>query len=752
MNKAKKGFSLAELLISLLVISIVLAAAIPTLSKRMSSNREYIWNWSTQNNSAYFGMGSNQGAILGYNSISDYDTADNTATGNNEIVGENAIDEISSSYIPNSYEASFDGVNDSGNYQVSTASKLAIYKMSTMDSKGDYSNFINSHIAFYTIPGTGATTDDIKYAGRLAMDSDNIALGKGTLQSMSADNIGENTAIGHLSLLNNSVGIRNTAVGKKALASNVDGDYNTALGYASLLNLTKANDGSEDSSATFENTSVGALSLEKLILGSQNTAVGSQALRRSQYGVFNTAVGRSALINLGYNTGVAHQQNTAIGSYACSNLYDGDNNICIGYRAGNSVLNGLSNQDSNGLYIGGDDSEYPLISGHTSYYSDDSTSTTNDKELIVSARKVEFRPYDGDEDLQSFEVYSNLGTDGYTSDGSLTSYSVFNLENTSTASTSLAFDANTFGSDTTTTAGIYAFDKQNAAFNYDGISSINNYDNISMNDNLLFDFSDVSSSSVGIETLSDYNLVLNDKLTIQNNDNTPTLIMNSNGFSLFSDDDGYYFYLDSNGLSAGSSDANIQLNTADKSAALYSSYNSGIIVSSDIILSSVNTIQLGSTGNVKVSNNKLYVGSYDVENMLQHVQWNNQSDERLKNISGDSTAGLKEINALEVKNYTYKADKEKTPHVGVIAQQLQKIFPNSVFEGDDGYLRIKTEEIFYAMVNSIKELCTKIQDLTAKITGLDKRITELEEQNKLLTEQNKAFEKRLEKLEKKAAK
>ncbi|MCD7780444.1 MAG: tail fiber domain-containing protein [Candidatus Gastranaerophilales bacterium] len=713
-------------------------------------------------------MGSNQGAILGYNSISDYDTADNTATGNNEIVGESTTDDISSSYIPNSYEASFDGVSDSNNYKVSTASKLAIYKMSTQDTDDKYYNFINSHIAFYTIPGTGATTDKIEYAGRLAMDSDNIALGKGTLQSMSAGNIGENTAIGHFALLNNSVGIRNTAVGKKALASNVDGDYNTALGYASLLNLTKANDGSEDSSATFENTSVGALSLEKLILGSQNTAVGSQALRRSQYGVFNTAVGRSALINLGYNTGVAHQQNTAIGSYACSNLYDGDNNICIGYRAGNSVLNDLSNQDSNGLYIGGDDSEYPLISGHTAKEDDDSGNITNDKELIVSARKVEFRPYDGDEDLQSFEVYSNLGTDGYTNVGSLTSYSVFNLEKNSNSgtTTSLAFDANTFGSDTTTTAGIYAFDKQNAAFNYDGISSINNYDNISMNDNLLFDFSDVSSSSVGIETLSNYNLVLNDKLTIQNNDETPALTMDSSGFSLVTSSNNEYLYLDSNGFTTGNNNAAITVDTTNGGTiALHStSNNTSITVSRDITLSTINTINLGDSGNVKVSQNKLYINSGDsdmyiegssiknyVENIARSVN-NNQSDERLKNISGDSTAGLKEINALEVKNYTYKADKEKTPHVGVIAQQLQKIFPNSVFEGDDGYLRIRTEEIFYAMVNSIKELCTKIQDLTAKITGLDKRITELEEQNKLLTEQNEAFEKRLEKLEKKAAK
>ena len=123
------------------------------------------------------------------------------------------------------------------------------------------------------------------------------------------------------------------------------------------------------------------------------------------------------------------------------------------------------------------------------------------------------------------------------------------------------------------------------------------------------------------------------------------------------------------------------------------------------------------------------------------------SDVRLKNISGDSTAGLAEINKIEVKNYTYKKDEKKTPHVGVIAQQLQKVFPNSVFKGEDGFLRIRTEEIFYAMVNSIKELCAKLQDLAAKITGLEAKVTELEKENAELKKQNADFEARLEKLE-----
>ena len=66
MYKKTKGFSLAELLISLLIISIVLAAAIPTITKRRAHDPENVWNWTNKNNSAFFGAGHNQTAIIGY--------------------------------------------------------------------------------------------------------------------------------------------------------------------------------------------------------------------------------------------------------------------------------------------------------------------------------------------------------------------------------------------------------------------------------------------------------------------------------------------------------------------------------------------------------------------------------------------------------------------------------------------------------------------------------------------------------------
>ena len=117
-----------------------------------------------------------------------------------------------------------------------------------------------------------------------------------------------------------------------------------------------------------------------------------------------------------------------------------------------------------------------------------------------------------------------------------------------------------------------------------------------------------------------------------------------------------------------------------------------------------------------------------------------KSDRRLKNVGKVFTGGLEEIKKLEVFNYTFKKDEEKTPRVGVIAQDLQKIFPNAVFKGDDGFLRIRMEDMFYALVNAVKELDKKIDlliqkqkkidELEAKVDKLEKRLADLEKKLK----------------------
>ena len=102
------------------------------------------------------------------------------------------------------------------------------------------------------------------------------------------------------------------------------------------------------------------------------------------------------------------------------------------------------------------------------------------------------------------------------------------------------------------------------------------------------------------------------------------------------------------------------------------------------------------------------------------------SDRRLKYVGKENTSGLDKIRQLKVFNYTFKKDAKKEPHVGVIAQDLQKIFPNAVKKGADGFLTIRMEDMFYAVINAIKELDAKYQAQEKRINELEKRIEKLE--------------------------
>ena len=106
------------------------------------------------------------------------------------------------------------------------------------------------------------------------------------------------------------------------------------------------------------------------------------------------------------------------------------------------------------------------------------------------------------------------------------------------------------------------------------------------------------------------------------------------------------------------------------------------------------------------------------------------SDRRLKYVGKESTTGLDKVRQLKVFNFTYKKDTTKTPHVGVIAQDLQKVFPNAVQKGKDGFLTIRMEDMFYAVINAIKELDAKYQAQEKRINELEKRIEKLEAKSK----------------------
>ena len=814
LNNKFKAFSLAELLTAILIISVVLSAAIPTITKKNNMVRENIWNWSDYNNSIYAATGTNQSAILGTNRIP---TSDWNSILNDEII--DYVDE--SGWVMKNA----DGIN------FSDENKFVIIKKPTKPGEPD---FQNSHIAFYN-----TLSDGFGYSGRLTMDSGNIALGIGSLQNQrpslgSEKAVGENTAIGHFALLSNRVGIRNTAIGKKALSNNTTGSYNTAVGFGSLFSFqSKLDDVTNDTlpNINSKNTAIGALAQRLNESGTENTAVGYSALGKNTFGNYNTAVGNMALSQISDSSSDSPSfGNTAIGNSACSSINKGDGNICIGYGAGDEMFAFNSSTDPEhpfvnhnyGLYIGVKRTvdnnavdEPSIITGQS--LKDGSF----DKELFVNAKRVAFRPFNGSGNI--FEFLSFSGADGYTYSSETApagrfGVAHFNLRDTgsnattgNSASNRLSF----FAPYENKMMYIHAYDP------YANATDASRNNNINFNYALTFNFSDLGSSRINIRgehpangsgsPLETYPIVLNDMVEIMPSDTEPAFSLDMDNihiknkyFEFHSSDDtailslddhntneNNHYFLGFSNKSGDGKEAGFYLNSPNHitmetdQLSLNGNDSSFIDIDNNINISSTGIEFNKENSSISLTDNSsdIYInGIYDnkgVKEALNELNEINQaecwtdgdtiqcdnmqtyytySDARLKNILGDNTAGLKEINALEVKNFTFKRDKKKTKHVGVIAQQLQKIFPNAVFKTRMGYLKIRTEDIFYAMVNSIKELFKQIQDLTDKYVISDQRIDELEKQNKELKEQNKelkeqrkALEKRLKKLEREAA-
>ena len=99
------------------------------------------------------------------------------------------------------------------------------------------------------------------------------------------------------------------------------------------------------------------------------------------------------------------------------------------------------------------------------------------------------------------------------------------------------------------------------------------------------------------------------------------------------------------------------------------------------------------------------------------------SDKRMKDIIGENLDAMDKINRITVYDFTFKKDDLKTPHVGVIAQDLQKIFPNAVTKDENGYLQIRHEDMFFAMINALKELDAKIRQIAVQLAENIKIVT-----------------------------
>jgi hypothetical protein len=88
--------------------------------------------------------------------------------------------------------------------------------------------------------------------------------------------------------------------------------------------------------------------------------------------------------------------------------------------------------------------------------------------------------------------------------------------------------------------------------------------------------------------------------------------------------------------------------------------------------------------------------------------WGTFSDGRLKNLNGGFNTGLNQVLKIHPIRYRYKADnamgiRDTEEHIGVVAQEVQKVIPEAVTKNSKGYLMVNNDPIIWTMLNAIKE-------------------------------------------------
>ena len=133
-------------------------------------------------------------------------------------------------------------------------------------------------------------------------------------------------------------------------------------------------------------------------------------------------------------------------------------------------------------------------------------------------------------------------------------------------------------------------------------------------------------------------------------------------------------------------------------------------------------------GTIYPNNNLTLVGT---ANKTGGGSWAIYSDRRIKDNIQDYTNGLAEIAQLRPVTYNYNEksgyDDTSTTYVGIIAQEVEGVLPNTVSELDDtdgssGIADLKQfdgSEVLWTLVNAVKELKTENEALKSRVEALE---------------------------------
>jgi hypothetical protein len=166
----------------------------------------------------------------------------------------------------------------------------------------------------------------------------------------------------------------------------------------------------------------------------------------------------------------------------------------------------------------------------------------------------------------------------------------------------------------------------------------------------------------------------------------------------------------------------------------FGSQASGSGAVAEMVICTTGTTVVGkgnTTGFINPNGGGLYQGN-------NSSSWSTTSDRRLKKNIVDNTEGLDKITAIRIRNFEYKLPEEVTEldqscavtkegvQLGVIAQELQEVCSDCVKTESTGVMAVDSDNIFWHMINAIKDLKAINDTQAATITALTARIEALE--------------------------
>jgi hypothetical protein len=174
--------------------------------------------------------------------------------------------------------------------------------------------------------------------------------------------------------------------------------------------------------------------------------------------------------------------------------------------------------------------------------------------------------------------------------------------------------------------------------------------------------------------------------------------------------------------------------TASTSQAIFNglsplSYTSAVYGSNSIAAAATTWYHFyGSSNNNTITNIAIY-GNGNIQNA--NNSYGALSDIKLKENIFDASPKLDKLMQVKIRNYNLKGNYEQHKQIGVIAQELEQIFPSMIYETSDkdsegNELGTTTKSVKYSvfvpmLIKAIQEQQAIIEELKARITTLENK-------------------------------